>query len=192
MDRRELMELITAATGCALLGAAGGAQAVRAHAAALVAPARRRPPFSAAELAFFDEVAETILPRTDTPGAKDARVGAFIARYARACYDDAQLAALRAARAPIDAACRQAHGVGFLKASAGQRQAVLEAHDAQARAQAAAAPPGAAPHGYTLIKQLTLLGYFTSQPGSQAIRHVPVPGPYIGCAPYRGEPFWSW
>ena len=192
MQRRELMDLIAAATGCALLGAAPAAQAVRANAVALSAPARDRHPFSAADVAFLDEVAETILPRTDTPGAKDARVGAFIARYARACCDDAQLAALRAARATFDLACRQAHGKGFLQASAAQRQAVLEAQDAAARAQVAAAKPGDAPHPYTLVKQLTILGYFTSKAGSRAIRYVPVPGPYIGCVPYRGEPYWSW
>ena len=35
--------------------------------------------FSAAQIAWLDEVAETILPETDTPGAKAANTGAFIA-----------------------------------------------------------------------------------------------------------------
>ena len=49
------------------------------------------------------------------------------------------------------------------------------------------------PHYFTMMKQLTLLGYFTSEIGSkQALRYNPVPGRYDGCAPYKkGDKAWA-
>ena len=45
---------------------------------------------------------------------------------------------------------------------------------------------GSPKHYYTMIKQLTLLGFFTSKPGAtQALRNVPVPGRYDGALPYK-------
>ena len=43
-----------------------------------------------------------------------------------------------------------------------------------------------APHYFTMMKQLTLLGFFTSKEGmTQAVRYLPVPGRYEGCVPYK-------
>jgi hypothetical protein len=48
-------------------------------------------------------------------------------------------------------------------------------------------------HYYTMMKQLTLLGFFTSKPGAtQALRHVAVPGKYDGAFPYKkGDKAWA-
>jgi hypothetical protein len=44
-----------------------------------------------------------------------------------------------------------------------------------------------------MMKQLTMLGFFTSEVGAkQALRYVPVPGRYDGCAPYKkGDKAWA-
>lgn len=49
------------------------------------------------------------------------------------------------------------------------------------------------PHYFSLMKQLTLLGYFTSEVGAtQALRYVPVPGKYEGCISYKkGDRAWA-
>jgi hypothetical protein len=49
------------------------------------------------------------------------------------------------------------------------------------------------PHYFSMMKQLTMLGYFTSEVGStQALRYVPVPGKYEGCIPYKkGDRAWA-
>ena len=49
------------------------------------------------------------------------------------------------------------------------------------------------PHYFAMMKQLTLLGYFTSKPGAtQALRYVAVPGHYEGCIPYKkGDKAWA-
>jgi hypothetical protein len=184
MQRRDLLKLIAAATGCALVGTQG----------ALAAPAVRpaQPPFSKHDRVMLDEIAETILPRTNTPGAKDAAVGAFIARYALACYDPAQLRILQHGIITLDVLMRAKNGAGFLQAAPAQRQALLTDIDLQAR-QHAKASGGAPPHYFTLMKQLTLLGFFTSEPGStRVLRYRPVPGKYKGCAPYKkGQSSWA-
>jgi len=181
MQRRELLKLIAAATGCALVGAEG----------AIAAPAARAP-FPAHDRAMLDEIAETIIPRTDTPGARDAAVSAFIVRYALACYDPAQLRILQQGIGTLDGLMRAKSGVGFLHASKAQRQALLTDIDLQARRQAKDTSQPA-PHYFTLMKQLTLLGFFTSRPGStRVLRYRPVPGKYRGCVPYRkGETSWA-
>jgi hypothetical protein len=185
MDRRELLKLIAAATGCALVGMEG----------ALAAPAVRAP-FSKRDLAMLDEIAETIIPRTDTPGAKDAAVGAFIARYAQACYDPAQLRSLQQGIGTLDTRMRAQAKADFLHATPAQRQALLLGVDQEAKEQTkrhAKEPGNSVPHYFTLMKQLTLLGFFTSEPGStRVLRYRPVPGKYKGCVPYRkGETSWA-
>jgi hypothetical protein len=181
MHRRELIKLIAAATGCALVGMEG----------ALAAPAARSP-FSARDLAMLDEIAETIIPRTETPGAKDAAVGAFIARYSAACYEPAQLRSLKQGIGTLDAQMRTKTGGDFLHASQAQRQALLIDIDLQARKHAKE-PDQPVPHYFTLMKQLTLLGFFTSELGStRVLRYRPVPGKYKGIVPYKkGETSWA-
>lgn len=181
MNRRDLLKFIAAATGCALVGMDG----------ALAAPAVRSP-FSARDLVMFDEISETIMPRTDTPGAKDAAVGAFIARYSVACYEPVQLRILKQGIGTLDALMRAKAGADFLHASPAQRQALLIDIDLQARKHAKE-PGQPVPHYFTLMKQLTLLGFFTSEPGStRALRYRPVPGKYKGIIPYiKGEASWA-
>lgn len=181
MERRDLLRFIAAATGCAFVGIEG----------ALAAPAARSP-FSKRDLAMLDEIAETILPRTDTPGAKDAAVGAFIARYSVACYEPAHLGILQEGIGTLDARMRATAGIDFLQARPAQRQALLTAVDAEARKHAAGSGQPA-PHYFTLMKQLTMFGFFTSEPGStRVLRYRPVPGKYKGCTPYRkGQKSWA-
>ena len=50
----------------------------------------------------------------------------------------------------------------------------------------------ALPHYFTMMKQLTLFGFFTSEVGAtEVLRYEAVPGSYEGCAPYNGEPAWA-
>jgi len=58
MQRRELIQLIAAVTGCAFVG----------HDALWAAGDPRPLPYSDSDVDFFDDVADAILPTTDTPG----------------------------------------------------------------------------------------------------------------------------
>src|SRR6202166_2316198 len=46
--------------------------------------------FTAEDIAFLDEIAETILPATNTPGAKAAKTGAFMALMVTDSYSPAE------------------------------------------------------------------------------------------------------
>jgi hypothetical protein len=188
MHRRELIQLIAAVTGCAFAGsdalwAAGEPQLPL--------------PYTDSDVDFLDDVADTILPRTDTPGARDAAVGQFIARYSAACYVPAHIELLKFGISDIDAQMQVRQTKGFRQANEAAKIALLAGIDRHAREHARVAnakPGGNSPHYFTLMKQLTLFGFFTSEPGATRVaRYRPVPGKYKGCIPYaKGETFWAW
>ena len=188
MQRRELIRLIAAATGCAFVG----------HDAPWAASDPQAPlPYSDSDADFLDDVADTILPRTDTPGARDAGLGPFIARYSAACYSPEHIALLKSGLLDIDARMQVLQGKGFRQANEAAKISLLTQIDRQAKehARLADATPGDnSPHYFTLMKQLTLFGFFTSELGATRVaRYRPVPGRYRGCIPYvKGETFWAW
>ena len=153
--------------------------------------------FTEEDISFFDEVAETIFPKTDTPGAKDAAVGKFMASYAADCYDDYERQLLKEGIRDLNNRSSKMNREFFVYATAAQRQKLLEEADAEAkkhneeREHSKKKDPG--PHYFTLMKQLVLLGFFTSKPGATLVlRYVPVPGKYQGCIDYKeGETSWA-
>lgn len=189
MDRRELLKMIVAATGAAMVGLPALAQGQAPAAGAKM-------PFSDADVGTLDEIAETILPRTKTPGAKDAGAGAFMATFVTDCYTARQQATFRAGLADID----KRAGGRFVSLAPPARTELLRALDAQARKHAVeVTETGTAeegepmPHYFTMIKQLAIFGFFTSKVGAtEVLRYVAVPGRYDGDLAYvPGTPAWG-
>ncbi|AWH36228.1 MULTISPECIES: gluconate 2-dehydrogenase subunit 3 family protein [unclassified Stenotrophomonas maltophilia group] len=189
MDRRELLKMIFAATGAAMIGLPTLASAK------LPAPAASAG-FSEAEIATLDEIAETILPRTRTPGAKDAATGAFMARFVTDCYTARQQATFRAGLADID----KRAGGSFVALAPEARTTLLRTLDAEARKRAVEVSETgtgetakAMPHPFTMIKQLAIFGFFTSKQGAtEVLKYVAVPGRYDGDMAYApGTPAWA-
>jgi hypothetical protein len=163
--------------------------------------------FTAADVSFLDEVAETILPQTTTPGARAARTGAFMALMVTDAYTPRNQQVFRDGMQRLEEACRRDYAVSFVQARPEQRlallqrvdaerQAELDAIDAQRRSRAPASPalsPDAPVHYFRLMKELALLGYFTSEIGyRQAMRYIETPGRFDPCAPYKpGEKIWA-
>lgn len=181
-------------------------------------------PFTADDIAFLDEVADTILPTTSTPGAKAAKTGAFMAVMVRDSYDARDRKVFRDGMRSLDEASQKANKASFMKATPAQRLALLEGLDRDAksymdaqqeaeRKQAEAhlpdqrkeAAPGAdagaaaaitekpPAHYFRMMKELALLGYFTSEIGcTQAQRYAESPGRFDPCVPYTpGEKAWA-
>lgn len=184
--------------------------------------------FSAQDVAYLDEIAETILPATKTPGAKAAKTGAFMALMVTDCYSPAEQKVFRDGMRKLDEAMRNANNVSFMTATPAQRLAVLttldheqkrvmDAREAADRKRKGLSPvvggdateakaenvPGtpvatdtAGPqpaHYFRMMKELALLGFFTSKIGcTEALRYVEAPGRFDACVPYTpGQPAWA-
>lgn len=149
--------------------------------------------FTTGDIGFLDEVAETILPETKTPGAKAAKVGAFMALMVTDTYEERDQQIFREGMRQLDAACQTMHRVSFMAASSAQRLALLEQLDREQMAHMDARVGDAPAHYFRMMKELTLLGYFTSEIGyTQAMRYVESPGRFDPCVPYTpGETIWA-
>ena len=149
--------------------------------------------FSPDEIALLDEIAETILPETGTPGAKAAGVGAFMALMVADTYYEPDQGIFRDGLASIDAASLAASGRDFVTAGAADRLALLEALDAEQYEHMRAKAPEEPAHFFRMMKELTLLGYFTSEVGyTQAMRYLETPGRFDPCAEFTpGEKIWA-
>ena len=81
LGRREAIRRVSAwLGGVALVGGCGLFAAVeRARAGTADPSSAHIGEFTTAQIALLDEIAETILPATRTPGAKAAKTGAFMA-----------------------------------------------------------------------------------------------------------------
>ena len=226
-NRREAIRRVSAVLGgVAFVGGNSLLAAVeRAGSAAGPAPGK----FSAQDVAYLDEIAETILPATQTPGAKAAKTGAFMALMVTDCYSPAEQQVFLDGMRKVDEAMRKSHDVSFMAATPAQRLAVLttldqeqkgvmDAREAADRRRKGLSPvvrgdateakaenvPGtpvpaaeaAGPqpaHYFRMMKELALLGFFTSKTGcTQALRYVEAPGRFDPCLPYApGEPAWA-
>lgn len=203
MERRDLLKMIMLATGTAMVGApAMGYEKIPP------VPLSDTP-FSKDDVAFMNEVAEVILPQTDTPGAKAANVGATMAVIAADCYTEAQRKQFRQGLQDIDARAKADLGKPFLLLSSAQRTALLTTLNEEAlafnakqgttyvvRDKPSSREPGTdlpLPHAFSLIKQLTLYTFFTSETGAKKVlRYVAVPGYYDGDLPYKkGDKAWA-
>lgn len=149
--------------------------------------------FSARDVAWLDEVADTILPDTDTPGAKAAQTGAFMALMVTDTYEAKDQEIFRAGMTALDQACTAAHGHGFMDATPEERLSVLNAVDREQKEHQDNKKGDDPDHYFRMMKQLALLGYFTSEIGcTQALRYVESPGRFDPCVPYaKGEKAWA-
>ena len=86
------------------------------------------------QVGLLDEVGETILPATHTPGAKAAHVGSFMAVMVRDCYKPADQQIFLNGLTKLDEDCQTKNGKGFLACDPAQRTALLTALDAEQKA----------------------------------------------------------
>jgi Gluconate 2-dehydrogenase subunit 3 len=139
-----------------------------------------------------------IIPRTETPGAMDARVPEFIDLIVSDWFDDRSRASFLHGIAAVDELSRQSFGKDFVGSSAQQQSEILRllgeemARDAQ---KVAANPRGSRgglpePHGnfYFTFRQLVLTGYFSSEAGAaQQLHFQVIPEHLDACAALANE-----
>jgi hypothetical protein len=207
ITRREAMRHVTVLLGGVALVDGDRILAAMPDAAAQEIAAQGVGTFTTTDVAFLDEVAETILPETSTPGAKAARTGAFMALMVTDAYTPRNQQIFRDGMQRLEEVCQREHRVSFVQARPEQRLALLQRLDSERQAEVDALiamrrsrapvapplPPDAPVHYFRLMKELTLLGYFTSEIGyRQAMRYIETPGRYDPCAPHKpGEKIWA-
>lgn len=133
----------------------------------------------AAQAAIVATIADHIIPRTETPGARDAGVDRFIGRMLSEYYGDEERARFLDGLADVDRRARRATGHPFLELSAAEQHDLVATLDAEAFAPHA--PPATF---FRRMKELTLVGYYTSLDGAtHELAYARVPGRFDGCVP---------
>ena len=190
MRRREMMRLFGVVTVPALAGLtpeqllALGRDTHRTRAQGRTT-ARPYGTFDDHQRATVDQLAELIMPATDTPGARAAGVVAFIEVIVGEWYHDDERAAFIRGLADVDSRSQADLQKTFIELTPPQQAAILTGMDAESRAM----PRGSPQHFFSRIKGLTLYGYFTSEIGvRQELGEVFMPGRYDGAAPVRVRP----
>lgn len=150
-------------------------------------------PLSPDQIAYLDEIAETIIPTTDTPGAKAAQAGTFMQVMVTDCYEEKDQKIFLDGMNKLNEAAKQTFKNDFMQLTAEQRTQLLSTIDKEASTYAKNKKKEEPAHYFTMMKQLTLLGYFTSEVGAtKALRYVAVPGKYEGCIEYKkGDRAWA-
>jgi len=209
MERREAVKYISVLLGGTVIGANAFITGCKTNSGNIHE-------WSEDDIAYLNEVGETILPQTSTPGAKAADVGRFMTVMVNDCYEEGDQKVFREGMTRLNDAADKKFNNRFMKLSPQQRHDLLveldkeskdyqkkvddfnkneEAKDSDetARGNLKYVRQHMSPHYFFMMKQLTMLGYFTSKVGmTQALRYEPVPGRYEGCVPYKkGDKAWA-
>lgn len=151
--------------------------------------------FTESDVALMDQIGETIIPTTDTPGAKAVGIGGFMAMMVLDCYEEKDQKVFTDGLTQFKTDFDEKYGGDFKKAAINERTAFLNELDKKQREHAQASDKNSEvpPHYFKMMKELTLLGYFTSEIGcTQARRYVETPGRYEGCIDYKkGDKVWA-
>jgi gluconate 2-dehydrogenase gamma chain len=175
-----------------LLGAAVSPSVARAIGAGYRAPAPGSSyrVLTAAQGELLATLAEIIIPATDTPGARAARVDAYIDGMLADVFTAAEREQFLAGLNEVDARARAAHGVTFVETTPERQVTLLQAMAEEGKnapprpkRRRARPEPGAF---FPWLKELTMVGYYTSEIGAaQELKYVHVAGKYDGDVPYR-------
>ncbi len=127
------------------------------------------------------EVADIIIPTTDTPGAKAAGAEKFIVRVMRDCYKKEDQEKFYAGLAKIDADSKTKFGKGFVELDTAQKNEMVKLTTENDKPF------------FLRMKELTVTGYFTSEIGAtKALAYLPIPGKFEGCVPLKpGQKAWA-
>ncbi len=134
--------------------------------------------FKGAEAVIVTAIADVMIPKTSTSGALDAGVPAFIDSVLAAVYPEDAQQRFHTGFAEFEASAK-AGGKSFIEQDAAGRAATVT----KALEAALAADQGPRPF-ILLVRELTLLGFFTSKVGiTENMEYVANPGAYHGCVP---------
>lgn len=177
LTRRAALQVLGVAALPTLARAAGAPAdwSARAHASAAAVPPAL---FRADERALVSAIADAVLPRTDTPGALDVNVPAFVEVLVADWMTDAERAGFRDGLAALGAHALATEGSAWPGLSPAAQSRELD------WAEATTAEPVPAQRAFRRLKGFILHGYFTSaRVQREVFRSEIAPGRYLGCVP---------
>ncbi len=132
---------------------------------------------------LITQLAEIIIPKTDTPGAKDVGVPAFIDVMLKDVYPQKDKDRFLEGLKTFDDAAEKKYGDPFIELGPEKQiEHVKEIHGAALKEYKGNGNGLSEKPFILMVKELTLLGFFTSEPGAtQVLQYDPVPGAYKGC-----------
>jgi hypothetical protein len=138
-------------------------------------------------------IAELIIPATDTPGAKGAKVNEFIDLLLTEWFEPSETREFLDGLAEVDASSRKKFSAAFVDCTPAQQKELLKELDAAAMefstSQKQTMQTNAAPspmNFFYQMKKLTLAGYYTSEIGfSQELGKSIIPSGHAGCTPIQ-------
>lgn len=209
MKRREAVQYISLLVGGTIVGGTAFLSGCKSKTGVSMV-------FTDADISLLNEIADTILPTTKTPGAKAAKVGQFMTVMVNDCYEAPDQKIFHEGLVKIDEASKDKNGKSFMESTPQQRHDLLVDLDNKVKDENSKIAKyvssltddqrtqmkiqqdftGSDPladkrranpdYYFQMMKQLTLLGYFTSEIGcTQAMRYVERPGSYNGDLPYK-------
>jgi hypothetical protein len=193
MERRDVLKLLGSATALSALPFEALTLIQQASAQAAESTALRT--LNPHQNATVTTISELIIPATDTPGAKEAKVNEFIDLLLTEWYDPAETKQFLEGLTEVDACSKEKFSAAFVDCTPAQQAKVLKQLDDAAMVFAAkqkqalqthAAPPSM--NFFYQLKKLTLAGYYTSEIGfSQELGKKIIPPSHAGCAPIQGR-----
>lgn len=185
MRRRRALEIIGVAAGAPLLapGSAVAEALALGQRIRSVAPVGGAPPatLTPAQARTVTALAEVIIPRTDTPGASEAGVTAFVDALLTGWLDASDRDRFLAGLDAVDPTARAAHGADFADCTPAQQAELVGQMDEDLDRLRRNPDEDERRTFFYDMKRFTLAGYFTSQPGLRTLGYRIIPGAFEGC-----------
>jgi len=182
MDRRDALSIVSLIVGGSVVGAGNFLSGCK--------PKERKSIFGVLDnqqIKLLEEVAETILPgTTDAPGAKNVEIGKFMNSIVSDCYNEMEQQTFLQGLVQLNEKSEETYHAEFLGLNHDEKEALLLQLEEESRTYNQNLNAGQPVHYYSMIKQLSLWGYLSSElVGTKVLRHVPIPGRFEGCIPYQ-------
>ncbi|GAB3998203.1 hypothetical protein GCM10028807_45250 [Spirosoma daeguense] len=133
---------------------------------------------SSAQAEVLTEMVETIIPATDTPGAKALNIHQFVQKMIADCYEPKAQDTFRSGLDSLDSWAQKSFGKSFREGDVAQRTGLL--------AQLSKSDDAAQKDFYSVVKALTVRGYMTSEYVMTNLTNYQfIPGHYNGCVPVK-------
>jgi hypothetical protein len=192
MERREALRLLASAAALPLLSREAFSMFHAVHEQLSDQPVLKT--LNSHQNAMVTTISELIIPQTDTPGAKAARVNEFIDLILTEWYDEEEKSIFMTGLTDVDMRARDLFGKEFVECEAKPQIEILQALDDELAATRAEPEPRRRrrrppEHNFFfMIKQLTLVGYYTSQIGfEQELHGEIIPSHHAACVPLEEE-----